>query len=171
MPPQSSVEVPGTSTTRTTSPYFSPKSAIAPSCARLLERRLERVHGHVREDRAVDPLLDRLALVRCQLRGVGEVEAQLVGPDRRAGLRDVLTEHLAERGLQEVRRRVVRHRREAHAPRHDRPHAVARGESVAAEEKRLVVVEAVRVDELGARRGVSSSSIQPWSVTWPPPAG
>ena len=31
VPPQSSREKPGTSTTRTTSPYFSPKSIIAPS--------------------------------------------------------------------------------------------------------------------------------------------
>ena len=48
-----------------------------------------------------------------------EVEPQLVGPDGGAGLRDMVAEDLAERRLQEVRRGVVRHRREPHAPRHD----------------------------------------------------
>jgi hypothetical protein len=36
VPPQSSVEKPGTETTRTTSPYFSPKSAIAPAATASL---------------------------------------------------------------------------------------------------------------------------------------
>ena len=67
---------------------------------------------------------------------------------------DVLAEHLAERRLQEVRRGVVRHRREADAPRDDRPHAVAGREALAAEEQHLVAVEAVRVDELRADRRV-----------------
>ena len=83
-----------------------------------------------------------------------EVEAQLVGPHGRARLLDVLAEHLAERGLEQVRRGVVRHRREADAPRHDGADAVAGREPVAAEDERLVAVEPEGVDELGADRRV-----------------
>ena len=66
----------------------------------------------------------------------------------------MLAEHLAERCLQQVRRGVVRHRREADAPRHDRADAIAAREARTAKEEDLVVVEAVRVDELGAHRRV-----------------
>ena len=76
----------------------------------------------VLEDRLVDALLDRRrappGLSAC---GWREVEAELVGPDGRAGLVDVVAEHLPQRLVEEVRRRVVRHRREADAPRARRP--------------------------------------------------
>ncbi len=83
-----------------------------------------------------------------------EVEAELVRPHRRARLAHVVAEHVAQRLVQEVRARVVRHRREAHRPRHARANAIARGEARAAEEKRLIVLEPVRLDELGDVAGV-----------------
>src|SRR5215211_4604024 len=48
-----------------------------------------------------------------------------------------------------MRRRVIRHRRETDAPRHDGAYAVTGGEALAAEEEHLVRVEPERVDELG----------------------
>ena len=42
---------------------------------------------------------------------MGEVEAELVGPHRRAGLADVAAEPLAERRVEEVGGGVVAHRR------------------------------------------------------------
>ena len=82
---------------------------------------------------------------------MGEVEAELVRAHGRAGLPDVLAERLPQRLVEEVRGRVVRHRREAHAPRHHRADAVALGEPIAPEEQSLIVPEPVRLHELGAR--------------------
>ena len=45
-------------TIRTTSPYFSPNSAIAPSAPRLVERHRQRAHRLVGEDLLVDAVLD-----------------------------------------------------------------------------------------------------------------
>ena len=86
---------------------------------------------------------------------MGEVEPELVGTHRRARLLDVLAEHVAQRLLQEVRGGVVRHRREPDAPRHDGLDAVAGREAGAAEDERLVVAEAVRLDQLGAHGRVA----------------
>ena len=47
--------------------------------------------------------------------GMREVEAQAIGRDQRALLRDVLAEHLAQRLVQQMRRRVVG--ADARAPR------------------------------------------------------
>ncbi len=116
--------------------------------ARLIDRRDEGVHGQVLEDRLVDDRLDPLALLVAQRLAVREVEAQLVRANRRAGLVHVVAEHLAERLVQQVRRRVVRHRREADVPRNGRLDPVAGGESCTLEEERLVVAEAERGDEL-----------------------
>ena len=49
-----------TSTIRTTSPYFSPNSAIAPSVLGLVERRRQRAHGLVLEHHLVHAVLDPL---------------------------------------------------------------------------------------------------------------
>ena len=154
VPPQSSVETSLTSTTRTTSPYFSPKRAIAPSA---------RASSSVVSNVCTAVFANTARLTSCSIRSrssprqlarVGEVEAELVGPHGRAGLRDVVAEHLAERRLEQMRGRVVRHRREADAPRDDRADAIAGGEALAAKDERLVAVEPVRVDELGPRPGV-----------------
>src|SRR5499433_328514 len=67
-------------TTRTSSPYFSPNSARAPDAFDLLGRH-------------------RL--------GMGEVEAQPVGRDQRALLRHMIAEHLAQRLVQNMRRRMI----------------------------------------------------------------
>ena len=109
VPPHSSIETPGTSTTRTTSPYFSPNSAIAP-VGDAPRRTASRVDAHRR--RAPDLRDSRCAstsreLLRRHRAVVREVEAQPVGRDERARLVHVLAEHLAQRGVQQVRGRVV----------------------------------------------------------------
>ena len=60
VPPHSSRDqVPSpTSTIRTTSPYFSPNSAIAPSARASSSVVVMRAHGLVGEDPLVDPVLD-----------------------------------------------------------------------------------------------------------------
>ena len=121
---------------------------------RLVERHDVREHGQVLEDLLVHAPLDRGALFRRQRLAVREVEAELVGADGRAGLLHVVAERLAERLVQEMRRRVVRHRREAVAPGHDGAHTVADGEALALEEQRLVVAGARGTDELGPRAGL-----------------
>ena len=78
-----------TSTIRTTSPYFSPNSAIAPRLLRLVERGGERAHRIVGEHVLVDAVLDPRHVLVAQRRAVGEVEAQLVGADVGAGLAHV----------------------------------------------------------------------------------
>ena len=58
---------------------------------------------------------------------------------------DVLAEHLPQRLVEEMRRRVVRHRREPHRPRDDRADAIAGGEALALEDEHLVVADPVRL--------------------------
>ena len=68
VPPQSSRENSPSpiSTIRTTSPYFSPNSAIAPSARASVERRRDRAHRVVLEDPRVDLVLDVAQLLRAQ---------------------------------------------------------------------------------------------------------
>ncbi len=75
---------------------------------------LRRLQGHhlglgrgVGEDLAVDDLLDLADLLGAHRRGVGEVEAGLVGIDQRALLLHVGAEHLAQRLVHQVGDRVV----------------------------------------------------------------
>ena len=117
---------------------------------RLLDRRQERVHREVLEHPLVDDLLHALALLRAHRLRVGEVEAQLVGPHCRAGLAHVVAEDLLKRLVQEVCRRVVGHRREAHLPGDAGLDPLARGEPLSPEDERLVLAEAERGRELGA---------------------
>ena len=81
VPPQSSRETPSTSTTRTSSPYFSPKSIIAPSFSRVVFRDDVGADRVVLEDDLIHPPLDRVPLLGRHCLWVGEVEAELVGPD------------------------------------------------------------------------------------------
>ena len=74
---------------------------------------LDRANRGAVLDPAVDPLADRREVLGAEPAAVGEVEAQLVGPDRRAGLADVAAEPLAERRVEEVGGGVVSHRRVA----------------------------------------------------------
>src|SRR5207244_8481612 len=53
--------------------------------------------------------------------------------------------------MQQMRRSVVRHRRETNCPRHDRAHAVTLGELAALQEEHLILLEAIRVAQLRAR--------------------
>ena len=138
---------------------------------RLVDRRRERAHRDVLEDLLVDDPLDPLALLRRERLPVREVEAQLVGPHRRARLADVLAEHLAQRRVQEVRRRVVRHRREAHAPGDHRAHAVAGREALRPRKVSTWSSPTRTARSSSARAPVSSCSMKPVSVTWPPPSG
>ena len=167
-PPHSSREKPSTSTTRTTSPYFSPKSIIAPSsrASSMGVRKARTGRFSKMRSLTISSTLPRSS-GRQRLR-VREVEAELVRPNGRAGLAHVVAEHLLERLVQEVGCRVVGHRRKAHLPRDDRANAVAGGEALALEEEHLVLAEAIRGDELGR---APSCSIHPWSLTWPPPSG
>ena len=172
VPPQSSREKPSISTTRTSSPYFSPKSIIAPSL-RASSIGVTNVRTGIasktfsltiRSTRSRSSARERLRM--------REVEAQLVGPHRRARLLHVVAEHLAQRRVQQVRRRVVRHRREAHRPRRRR----ARTRSPAAKPS-PARRRAPGRRRSGSPRRTSSrrrsprGSSSPASVTWPPPAG
>ena len=65
------------------------------------------VHRQVLADLFVDGVLDLLQFVGAQGAVVGEVEAQLVGPDPRAGLLDVQAQDLAQGGVQHVGGGVV----------------------------------------------------------------
>ena len=107
------------SSTRTSSPYFSPNSIIAPGfCASSIG--ITRACGRrVVEDLGVDDRLDAADLVVGHRRVVREVEARLVGIDERALLLDVRAQHLAQRLVHQVRRRVVAHR--ARRARRGRP--------------------------------------------------
>ena len=112
VPPQSSRETSSTSTTRTHSPYFSPNRAIAPSFSAsardiwsALTGWLSLIHSLTRSSTSRD-------LVRGEARAVGEVEAELVGADRRAGLANVGAEPLPQGRVKQVGRGVVAHRRE-----------------------------------------------------------
>ena len=111
VPPHSSRLKPGTLTTRTLSPYFSPNSAIAPGLDRFLRRAHLGRHRRVAVDLRVDDPLDAVDLLARHRLKVHEVEAQPIGRDQRSRLLHVRAEHLAQRRVQQMRRRVVAPRR------------------------------------------------------------
>ena len=87
VPPQNSFDSPIV-TTRTVSPYFSPKKAMAPAClASAMAARPCR--WRVLADARVDQVFDLLLLVVGERRGVRKVEAQAIGRHQRALLRHV----------------------------------------------------------------------------------
>ena len=94
-------------TTRTSSPYFSPNSARGARLARLLDAHQAGDDGLVGDDDAIGDVLDRGDLLRRDRLGMGDVEAQPVGRDQRALLRDVVAEHDAQRLVQQMGGRVV----------------------------------------------------------------
>ena len=114
VPPHSSTDQPSVlpppspmATTRTSSPYFSPNSARAPD-ARASSSAISRVvDGRVLQHEVVGDVLDPLDLLGRHRLGMGKIEAQPVGRDQRALLRDMIAEHLAQRLVQQVRRGVV----------------------------------------------------------------
>ena len=107
VPPHSSCENPGISTTRTTSPYFSPKSAMAPSSTAVLIRLDLGCHRDVARDLVVDDRGDVLQLVGSHPFERGEIEAQPVGRHQRPGLLRLFAEHRPQRAVQEMGRRVI----------------------------------------------------------------
>ena len=114
MPPHSSTLKPGIDTTRTRSPYFSPKSAIAPRGDGVLDAlHFGRAPRSLRSTCSLTIVLDLGELGRRDRREVREVETQAVGRDERARLLHVRAEHLAQRRVQQVRGRVVAPRRVA----------------------------------------------------------
>ena len=69
---------PGTDTTRTVSPYFSPKSAIAPALIASAVGRTSVCTARVRDDLRVHDLLDPVELVARHRLEVDEVEAETI---------------------------------------------------------------------------------------------
>ena len=108
VPPHSSRELP-MSSTRTSSPYFSPNSAIAPPFTASSYFMMRAVVGSFLQDLGVDLRLDRVDLLLAHRCVVREVESRLVGVDERALLLYVRPEHLAQRLVHQVRGRVVAH--------------------------------------------------------------
>ena len=89
------------------SPYLSPKKAIAPRRGGFVLGRLERPRRCVGQRLVVGDPFDLGDLGVGDRVVVAEVEAQPVGSDQRAGLLDVLAQHLAQRVVQHVRAGVV----------------------------------------------------------------
>ena len=75
--------------------------------ARIIERHQARRHRGILQHEIVGDVLDLLDLLRRHRLGMREVETQTVGRDQRALLRDVIAEHLAQRLVQQMRRRMV----------------------------------------------------------------
>lgn len=102
-----------------------------------------------------------------------EVEAQLVGLDRRAGLVDVVAEPSAQGGVQQVRGGVVGLDRVARAAVDDRADVLARLQRalLVLDDDDLVGAAATRsTSTTRALQSPSSQVSQPWSETCPPPA-
>ena len=169
VPPHSSRLEP-MSSTRTSSPYFSPNSIIAPSfCASSIGITRACV-ARVGQDLGVDDRLDLADLLVGHRRVVGEVEARALGVDQRALLLHVRAEHLAQRLVHQVRGAVV-----AHGPARAARRRPSRVERVAdldrAFDDAAVVAEHVGLDlHACPRRATRAVALRssPVSPTWPP---
>jgi hypothetical protein len=172
VPPHSSREYEPSpiSTIRTTSPYFSPNSAIAP---RRLASSSVVVSGRTRSLRRIQSLT-RSSTPRAPRRsaaGLGEVEAQLVRADVGAGLADVVARALAQRRVQQVGGRVVAGRRVARDAVDARDDALARLSWPAAPRRRPPGPRRrARPRPTRAAQSPDSQAIVPASDTCPPPA-
>ena len=170
VPPHSSTLKPGIDTTRTRSPYFSPKSAIAPAAIASSVERTSVCTGVLRYDLLVDDALDRIDLLARDRREVHEVEPQAIGRDERSRLLDVRAEHLAQRRVQQVRRGVIAPRRVAHRV------VDLRGDDLSTPEPSLFDADLVetrpsaRLPEhpLDDAPPPSAPTSRPVSETWPP---
>ena len=74
---------------------------------RVVERHQPRGDGRILQHDVVGDVFHALELGRGHRLGVREVEAQPVGRDQRALLRDVIAEHLAQRLVQQMRGGMV----------------------------------------------------------------
>ena len=110
VPPQSSREngcsSAPTETTRTTSPYFSPKSATAPALG-LVDSHHTGYNGLGSEDLVVHEALDLCKLLRRQRLEVREVKAQVLGSNERSCLVHMVAKHTLKGSVKQVRRGVV----------------------------------------------------------------
>ena len=93
--------------TRTTSPYFSPKKAMAPSRSASSLDISVALTALVGDDLLVGQVLDPLQLLGGDRRVVAEVEPQPVGRHQRAGLLDVVAQHLPQGPVEQVGAGVV----------------------------------------------------------------
>ena len=124
VPPHSSTLKPGTLTTRTLSPCFRRREPWRQK-RWLLCRTHVRCDRRVPDDLLVDDALDAIEFVAGDRLEVHEVESRAIGSDERAGLLDVRAQHLAKRGVQQMRGRMVAARRIARVLIHIRPNDVA----------------------------------------------
>ena len=90
---------------------FLAEERARPGFARVVEAHQPRRHVGVLQHDAIGDVLDRGQLVGRDRLRMGEVEAQPLGRDERALLRDVVAEHEAQRLVQDVGRRMVGARR------------------------------------------------------------
>ncbi len=97
------------SSTRTSSPYFSPNSIMAPSFCASSIGITRRFVGGIGEDFGIDDVLDAADFRVGHRLVVHEVEARLVRIDLRALLLHVVAEHFAQRLVHQVGGRVVAH--------------------------------------------------------------
>ena len=113
VPPHSSTEyfspsAPPIDSTRTSSPYFSPNSAMAPAAiasSGVISRVSTELFSRMRSLTSSSTV--RSSSGRDRL-GVADVEAQPVGRDQRALLRDMRAEMAAQRLVQQMGRRMMR---------------------------------------------------------------
>ena len=140
---------------------------------RLLVGLVLDVDGEVLAHGLVGQRLDLAQLLRRQRLEMGEVEAQAVRRDQRAGLAHVRAEHLAQGGVQDVGAGVVAHDVAAQALVDARLDGVADGQRAGFEAPEVgndaAVADGLRVfdDEYVA---VPARPISPRSPTWPPPS-
>ena len=98
------------SITRTSSPYFSPNSIMAPVfCASSIGHHARTAVAALARISALTMASTSRICVVGQRRVVREVEARLVGIDQRALLLHVRAQHFAQRLVHQVRGRVVAH--------------------------------------------------------------
>ena len=148
----------------------------APCAARgdgLVVRHVLPVDIDVLADLLVDETLHGGELFRLRRLDVREVEPQPVGRDERARLTHVVAEHLAQRRVQQVRRRVVALDRAPLRRHRQRPCTT----SLTAMRPSI---DATRGARSGLRRATAcrrlrsrpfGPTISPVSPTWPPPSG
>ena len=149
VPPQSSVEKPGISTTRTMSPYFSPKSIIAPSrrassigvsktCTGRFWKTFSLTICSTRSRSSTVSACSCVKSKRSLSGRTAEPAWRTWSPSvsRSAWWRTCVAVWFAIVGKRTFQGTTARH-------------AITLGEALAAEEQRLVVAEPVRLDELG----------------------
>ena len=100
MPPHSSLLNVSIETTRTLSPYFSPNSAMAPVCKRLIQIHHVRMDFDVGQDLLIHQPLDFGQLIRVHRRVMREIEAQPRRLHHAAGLLHVRSQHGAQSRMQ-----------------------------------------------------------------------